>query len=161
MADVRTQPHQLQVHPQRQHEGGVKTLLPQRGPSATQVLAVVTGIPVGGTLMILAGLTLAGSVIGLMVAFPLFVIFSPIIVPAAIAVGLAVMGFLASGAIGLTGLSSMSWVLNYLSRAKEAVPEQIDYAKRRMAGVAGYVGSKTKDVGQSIETKAHEVQIST
>ena len=37
MADVRTHAHQVQVHPLRQHEGGIKVVYPQSGPSSTQV----------------------------------------------------------------------------------------------------------------------------
>ncbi|KAG7575559.1 Oleosin [Arabidopsis thaliana x Arabidopsis arenosa] len=158
MADVRTHSHQLQVHPQPQHEGGIKVLYPQSGPSSTQVLAVFVGVPVGGTLLTIAGLTLAGSVIGLMLAFPLFLIFSPVIVPAAFVIGLAMTGFLASGAIGLTGLSSMSWVLNYIRRAGEHIPEELEEAKQRLADMAEYVGQRTKDAGQTIEDKAHDVR---
>lgn len=123
-----------------------------------QVLAVIAGVPVGGTLLTLAGLTLAGSVIGLMLAFPLFLIFSPVIVPAAFVIGLAMTGFMASGAIGLTGLSSMSWVLNHIRRVRERMPDELEEAKQRLADMAEYVGQRTKDAGQTIEEKAHDVR---
>lgn len=123
-----------------------------------QVLALVAGVPVGGTLLTLAGLTLAGSVIGLMLAFPLLLIFSPVIVPAAFVIGLAMTGFFVSGAIGLTGLSSMSWVLNYVRRARDYMPEELEEAKQRLAEMAEYVGQRTKDAGQTIEDKAHDVR---
>ncbi|CAG7881906.1 unnamed protein product [Brassica rapa] len=158
MADVRTHAHQVQVHPLRQQEGGIKVVYPQSGPSSTQVLAVIAGVPVGGTLLTLAGLTLAGSVIGLMLAFPLFLIFSPVIVPAAFVIGLAMTGFMASGAIGLTGLSSMSWVLNHIRRVRERMPDELEEAKQRLADMAEYVGQRTKDAGQTIEEKAHDVR---
>lgn len=119
---------------------------------------MVAGVPVGGTLLTIAGLTLAGSVIGLMLAFPLFLIFSPVIVPAAFVIGLATTGFLASGAIGLTGLSSMSWVLNHIRRAGVNMPEELEGAKQRLADMAEYVGQRTKDAGQTIEDKAHDVR---
>ncbi|KFK37622.1 hypothetical protein AALP_AA3G007200 [Arabis alpina] len=166
MADVRTHSHQVQVHPLRQHEGGIKVVYPQSGtgtgtgtgPSSTQVLTVVAGVPVGGTLLLLAGLTLAGSVIGTILAFPLFLIFSPVIVPAAFLIGLAMAGFFTSGAIGLTGLSSMSWVLNFFRRARENLPEELEEAKQRLADMAEYVGQRTKDAGQTIEDRAQDVR---
>lgn len=108
----RLQPHQLQVHPR--YEGGMK--LADRGgggPSASKVLAVMASLPVGGTLLALAGFTLLMTVVGLAITTPLFIIFSPILLPAAIVVGLAVTGFLTSGAFGLTALSSLSWVIRY------------------------------------------------
>ncbi|XP_010528231.1 PREDICTED: oleosin 21.2 kDa-like [Tarenaya hassleriana] len=155
MADRDRERHMQVSHP---YEGGqgIKSILPERGPSSTQVLALLTGIPVGGTLLALAGLALAGSVIGLMIATPLFIIFSPVIVPAAITIGLAVTGFLSSGLFGLTGLSSISWVMNYLRGTRRSMPEQMEYAKRRMADVVGYTGQKTKDVGQTVQSKAQE-----
>lgn len=154
MADIRGQPHQVQVHPQHgRYEGGVKSLLPQRGPTTGQVLAVVTLLPVGGTLLALSGLALVGSLIGLAITTPLFIIFSPVLVPAVIGAFLAVTGFLSSGAFGLTGLSSLSWVLNAF---RQKAPEQLDYAKRRMQDAAITLGQKTKDVGQTIQAKAQE-----
>ncbi|XP_024007352.1 oleosin S2-2 [Eutrema salsugineum] len=129
-----------------------------RGPSTNQIVALIAGVPIGGSLLALAGLTLAGSVIGLMLSIPLFLLFSPVIVPAALTIGLAVTGILASGMFGLTGLSSVSWVLNYLRGTSDTVPEQLDYAKRRMADAVGYAGQKGKEMGQYVQDKAHEAR---
>ncbi|KAJ4834187.1 Oleosin 18.2 kDa [Turnera subulata] len=150
------QPHQVQVHPQR-YEGGLKGQ-PRAGggPSATKILAVVTLLPVGGGLLALAGMTFAGTLIGLCLATPVFLLFSPVIVPAALVLALAVTAFLASGAFGLTGVTSLSWVAKYLQAATHAVPESLDQAKRRMQDMAGFVGQKTKEMGQEIQRKAHE-----
>lgn len=151
----RPQPHQLQVHPQQRYDAGEKSLImSQRGPSASKVLAVLTMLPVGGTLLALAGITLTGTVIGLCVMTPLFIIFSPVIVPAALVLGLAITGFFASGAFGLTALSSLSWVLNCL---RQRTPEMADQAKKRVAGMAEFVGQKTKEAGQEVQTKAHDI----
>ncbi|KAI3463030.1 hypothetical protein Pfo_019693 [Paulownia fortunei] len=168
MADRdRPQPHQLQVHPQQQlrYEGGVKSLLPQKGPSAGQVLAIITLLPVGGSLLGLAGITLVGTLIGLAVATPIFVICSPVLVPAAILIAGAVTGFLTSGAFGLTGLSSLSWVFNSFRQATGQEP--LEYAKRRMQEgiiqvgektkqVGEMVGERTKQTGETMKTKAQE-----
>ncbi|CAA0820183.1 Cysteine-rich receptor-like protein kinase 42 [Striga hermonthica] len=156
MADRdRPQPHQIQIHPQPhygRYEGGAKSLLPQKGPSTGQILAVVALLPVTGTLLALAGLTLAGSLVGLAVATPLFVIFSPVLVPAAILAAGAVAAFMTSGAFGLTGLSSLSWVVNSFRQATGKEP--LDYAKQRLQEGTVYVGEKTKQVGETIKSKA-------
>ncbi|KAG9449784.1 hypothetical protein H6P81_009749 [Aristolochia fimbriata] len=142
------------------HQAGesLKNILPDKGPSSSQILAVITLFPVGGILLTLSGLTLAASVVGLLLAIPVFLIFSPVLVPAAIVLGLAVTGFLTSGAFGITGLSSLSWIVNYFrsGRGKMMVPEQLEHAKRRMGDAAGHVGQRAKDVGQTIQSKAHE-----
>ncbi|KAK9117239.1 hypothetical protein Sjap_016186 [Stephania japonica] len=111
-------------------------------PSTSQVLAVVTMVPVGGVLLTLSGLTFAGSLIGLALTTPLFVIFSPVIVPAAIAIALAVTGFLVSGAFGITALSSMTYIVNYLRGA--------------LSSVASQMGQKTKELGQGMQRQAPE-----
>ena len=126
------------------------------GPSTSQIVALITLVPLSGTLLFLAGLTLLGSIIGLCVTTPLFILFSPVIVPAVLLLGLAVTGFLSSGAFGLTGVSSLSRVVTYLRQAGHNVPDDLDYAKRRVADMAAYAGQKTKDAGQTIENKARE-----
>lgn len=55
-------------------------------------------------LLVLAGITLGGSAVGLAVTTPLFVIFSPILVPATIATTLLTTGFTTSGGLGMVAL---------------------------------------------------------
>ncbi|KAL6587457.1 hypothetical protein OROMI_000435 [Orobanche minor] len=167
MADMRDrpQPHQIHVHTQPQHryEGGLKDLRPNKGPSAAKILAVATLLPIGGSLLGLAGIILAGTLIGLAVATPLFVIFSPVLVPAAILLAGSVTGFLTSGAFGLTGLSSFSWVFNSfrqatgqepLEYARKSLQEGIIQVGEKTKQVGEMVGEKTKQTGEAIKTKA-------
>lgn len=156
MAD-RPHPHQLHVHPQQRYEGGFKA--GQRGgagPSKGKILAVVTLLPVGGSLLGLSGLTLAASVTGLAVVTPIFLLCSPVLVPAALVAGLVLAGLFISGLFGLTGLTSLTWVLKYFRQAGASVPQQLDEAKRRMQDVAVTVGQKPKEMGQAIQQKAQE-----
>ncbi|XP_039064873.1 oleosin 18.2 kDa-like [Hibiscus syriacus] len=141
MAEIRdrNQPHQVHVRPQYRYDnpagvgyGGGGKNYHSGGPSATQILAVLTLLPVGGSLLALSGLTLAGTVIGLLVATPVFLLFSPILVPAVIAISMAVTGFLSSGAFGLTGLSSLNYVLNRLRYATGTEQMDLEEARKRM-----------------------------
>lgn len=140
MGDRQQQPPQAQQ--QRPYDGG-------GGVSVTKVLAVVTLLPVGGTLLALSGMTLIGTLIVLALATPVFVIFSPVIVPAAAVIGLAVLAFLTSGALGLTGLSSMSCFAGYLRDAAMALPRSLDQVKMSMLEAAGQAGQKARDAAQS------------
>lgn len=88
-------------------------------PTTSQVLAIVTLLPVGGTLLGLAAITFIGTVICLAVTAPLFIIFSPVIVPAALAIGLVVAGVIASEAFGISGLSSLSRLLSLFMQTTE------------------------------------------
>ncbi|GAA0184886.1 hypothetical protein LIER_32174 [Lithospermum erythrorhizon] len=148
---------------QPEHHTDIGQTLREKSPSGTQILAVVTLFPLGGALMCLAGLILAGTLIGLAVSTPLFILFSPILVPAVLTIGLAVTGFLTSGAFGITALSSLSWIINYMRGGKgqhigQMVQGQgqsyIEQAKRGVRDTAGYIGQKTKDVGQKTQEAA-------
>ncbi|CAI9272771.1 unnamed protein product [Lactuca saligna] len=163
MATNDRHPHQVQVHtiqhPRYEHGGNKSSFFTdQEGPSKSKIFAVMALLPVGGILLGLAGITFVGTMIGLAIATPIFIIFSPIIVPAVLTIGLAVAGFLTSGTFGLTGLSSLSFLVNSLRQVTgSTVPEQIDYAKRRVQDMVEYTGQKTKEVGQTIQDKAHEI----
>lgn len=133
------------------HPEGLKGFLPEKGPSKSQVLAVVAVFPVGGLLLILSGVTLTASVIGLAFATPLFLLFSPVLVPAAIAIGVAVTGFLASGAFGLTGLSSLSCFMEDVRRLVSKASEQLEQKRQRMPEAAGLVGQRTKEATQGTQ----------
>ncbi|KAK9198089.1 hypothetical protein WN944_013272 [Citrus x changshan-huyou] len=145
MAESRQTQHYQQQ--QQQPSDAIKGMLPERTPSKSQLLAVVTLLPVGGTLLLLSGLTLAGTLTCLALATPLFIICSPVLVPAALVTGLAIAGFLTSGAFGITALSSFSWMASFLRRMR--APGQ---AKRRVLDTAG--GQKVRETAQMTQQKA-------
>ncbi|KAG4390597.1 hypothetical protein AAZX31_05G004400 [Glycine max] len=173
MAEVRSQqqqPQHVQVHATTthtpQHHGGeggsgILNLIPEMSLTGSQLLALLAGVPLGAMLLLLSGISLIASLLGLAVATPLFIFFSPLLVPAAFAIGMAVTAVLAAGACGLAGLVLFSWVVNYLRQMPRGttmmtvLPEQ---AKRHVADMAEYVGQKTKEVGQDIQTRAHHAQ---
>lgn len=94
-------------HPQAREES-------MEEPKAHKVVKAATAVTAGGSLLLLSGLTLAGTVIGLAVATPLVVIFSPVLVPAAFFVFLIISGFLASGGFGVAAISVLSWIYKYV-----------------------------------------------
>ncbi|XWS60047.1 hypothetical protein CRYUN_Cryun07bG0000400 [Craigia yunnanensis] len=148
---------QNQQHRQQQHQtDNLKNFSQENGPSRSKVLAVVTLLPVGGTLLLLAGLSLIGTLVGLTIATPIFLIFSPVLVPAALVIAGSIAGFLISGAFGIIGLSSLSWIANYLRRMRGSMSQQLDQAKRRSQDTAGYLGQRTRDVGQKIQNRNQE-----
>ncbi|XP_071704065.1 oleosin-like [Rutidosis leptorrhynchoides] len=144
----------------RYDQSGNRIPYPQQhhqGPSSSKVMAIMALLPIGAILLGLSGITLIATIIGLAVATPLFVIFSPVIVPAVLTVALAVTGFMTAGMFSLTGLSSLSYLVNMLRQSTPSVPEQMDYVKGRLQDVGEYTGQKTKEMGQSIQNRAHEM----
>lgn len=90
-----------------------QTQLQSRQPRSHQVVKAATAVTAGGSLLVLSGLTMAGTVIALTIATPLLVICSPVLVPAVITVSLLIMGFLASGGFGVAAISVLSWIYRY------------------------------------------------
>ncbi|ESQ43456.1 hypothetical protein EUTSA_v10015754mg [Eutrema salsugineum] len=107
-------------------------------PKARQMVKAATAVTAGGSLLVLSGLTLAGTVIALTVATPLLVIFSPVLVPAMITVVLIITGFLASGGFGIAAITAFSWLYRHMTGA--GADQRIESARMKF----GSRGQDTK-----------------
>ncbi|KDP22471.1 hypothetical protein JCGZ_26302 [Jatropha curcas] len=129
-------------HPQSQHVG--------QQPRSHQVVKAATAVTAGGSLLVLSGLTLAGTVIALTVATPLLVIFSPVLVPAVITVCLIITGFLASGGFGVAAISVLSWIYRYVTGKHPPGAESLDQARLKLAGKAREMKDRAEQFGQHV-----------
>ncbi|PSS32444.1 Oleosin like [Actinidia chinensis var. chinensis] len=77
-------------------------------------------------------MTMAGTVIALALATPLLVIFSPVLVPAAISMCLLLTGFAASGGFGVAAVTVFSWMYRYLTGKQPPGSEQLDQARMKL-----------------------------
>ncbi|XP_028781774.1 oleosin 16.4 kDa-like [Neltuma alba] len=130
------------------------TVFPEKAPSSSQVLALSFLLPLGAFLLFVAAITGTGTVVGIALSTPLFVIFSPVLLPAAFLIGLAVAGFLTSGAFGVTAFSSFTWLANFLRRSR--LSEQLEYAKHRAEETIGHAAQSVKEAGETVLSKAQE-----
>ncbi|XP_059669728.1 oleosin Cor a 13-like [Cornus florida] len=121
---------------------------PQPTPTSHKVVKAATAATAGGSLLLLSGLTLAGTVIGITVATPLLVIFSPVLVPAMITVCLLVAGFLASGGFGVAAVTVLSWMYKYLTGRQPPGADQLDQARMKLASKAREMKDKAEQFGQ-------------
>lgn len=128
--------HQQQSQRQDQH------------PRSHQVVKAATAATAGGSLLVLSGLILVGTVIALTVVTPLFVIFSPVLVPAVIAVALIVAGFLASGGFGVAAVTVLSWIYRYVTGRQPPGAEQLDQARMKLASKAREMKDRAEQFGQ-------------
>ncbi|MFQ6642859.1 hypothetical protein Gotur_018314 [Gossypium turneri] len=126
-------------------------------PSSRQVAKFLTASTLGATLLFLSGLTLTGTVIALIIATPLMVIFSPVLVPAGITIFLVTTGFLFSGGCGVAALTALSWIYNYVQGKHPPGADQLDYARNKLASTARDMTEKAKEYGQYVQHKAQEV----
>lgn len=112
-------------------------------PLSRQLVKAATAATAGGSLLVLSGLTLAATVVALTIATPLLVIFSPVLVPAAVTAFLVASGFLASGGFGVAAFSVLSWIYRYVTGKRPVGAEQLD-AREKVAGKARDVKDKAQ-----------------
>ncbi|KAM0855321.1 hypothetical protein ACQ4PT_049849 [Festuca glaucescens] len=114
----------------------------QNQPVAVTLGKAVAAAAAAGSMLFLSALALTGTVVALVVATPVMVIFSPVLVPAAIAVALLATGFVSSGALGAAAMGVLSWMYRYLSHGSSSPPgaDKVDHA------------------GSKLDSKAHEVK---
>ncbi|XP_051186778.1 oleosin 16 kDa-like [Lolium perenne] len=118
-----------------------------QGQGQNQAVAVTLGKGVAaaaaaGSMLFLSALALTGTVVALVIATPVMVIFSPVLVPAAIAVALLTTGFVSSGALGAAAMGVLAWMYRYLSRGSSSPPGS----------------DKVDHTGAKLDSKAHEVK---
>ncbi|XP_010555609.1 PREDICTED: oleosin Bn-III-like [Tarenaya hassleriana] len=117
-------------------------------PKSRQMVKAATAVTAGGSLLVLSGLTLAGTVIALTVATPLLVIFSPVLVPAVITVALLVTGFLASGGFGIAAITVFSWIYRYVTGRHPPGADKLDSARLKLASKAQEMKDRAQQFGQ-------------
>ncbi|XP_020212629.1 oleosin 16 kDa [Cajanus cajan] len=125
-------------------------------PPSRQTVKFITAATIGISLLLLSGLVLTGTVIGLVIATPLLVIFSPILVPAAFVLFLVAAGFLFSGGCGVAAIAALSWIYNYVAGNHPAGSDTFDYAKGYLADKARDVKERAKDYGSYAQGKLQE-----
>ncbi|CAI9768246.1 unnamed protein product [Fraxinus pennsylvanica] len=120
----------------------------QQQTRSHQVVKAATAATAGGSLLVLSGLTLAGTVIALTLATPLLVIFSPVLVPAALTIFLIGSGLLASGGFGVAAISVLSWIYRYVTGKHPPGADHLDYAKTKLGTKAREMKDKADQFGQ-------------
>ncbi|THU66575.1 hypothetical protein C4D60_Mb05t15590 [Musa balbisiana] len=116
----------------------------RQGEQQQVVVKAVVAAVAGMSLLVLSGLTLAWTVITLAVATPLLLIFSPVLVPAAIVVLLLAAGFLGSGALGVAALAVLWWMYKDLTGKQPPGVELLEQVRQRLV-------SKARDIRESLQ----------
>ncbi|XP_057519547.1 oleosin Ara h 10.0102-like [Amaranthus tricolor] len=135
-----------------------KQFLEEKSITTSNIIAFLIVFPLGLFLLGLSGITFIGSLFSMAITGPLFILFSPVIVPALLTIGLAVMGFLSSGACGLMGLSAFSWIINFFRSYRSGGDEgwSVGGVSQWAREKAGDMGQKVKDMGQYVADKARD-----
>ncbi|XP_078431356.1 oleosin family protein [Wolffia australiana] len=127
------------------------------GQGTRQTVKFLTAATIGTGLLVLSGLTMTVTVVGLVLATPVMVLFSPVLVPAGIVVALAAGGFFFSGGFGVAALSALAWIYNYVTGKHPLGADQLDSARLKLMSTARDVKERAKEYGHYVQNKAHEV----
>ncbi|KAI5083710.1 hypothetical protein GOP47_0003453, partial [Adiantum capillus-veneris] len=130
----------------REHAHGLLHRLKEHSPGPLGWLGIIVG---GG---ILATIT----VISLIVLTPVFIFFSPILVPLGFVLFLCAAGLLTAGGAALATVTAISWVYKYFKGRHPPGAEQVDYAVRQLQETAEHVKHKARDLGGQIQSKGQE-----
>ncbi|KAL4296848.1 hypothetical protein GQ457_12G031450 [Hibiscus cannabinus] len=129
----------------------------ESAPSSRKAVKFLTATTLVQTLIFLSGLVLTGTVIALVMATPVMVLFSPILVPSGIVIFLVITGLLFSGGCGVAAITALSWIYNYMQGKHPRGADQLDHARIMLASMARGVTEKAKEYGQYVQHKAREV----
>ncbi|KAK9941112.1 hypothetical protein M0R45_017739 [Rubus argutus] len=129
----------------------------QQASGTVVLVASVTGLAVGGSLVGLMGLSFLASLTLLLVSSPLLLLFSPLLLFAGIVFVGVLTGFAAAATIALTGISTLGWIY------EEFGGQRLLGFGGGSGGMAGRVKEQSKDWagylqhGNEADTKPHGV----
>ncbi|CAK9217155.1 unnamed protein product [Sphagnum troendelagicum] len=119
----------------------------QNAPNSRQVLGLVTLLLAGGLLLLLGGLALTGTTITALLATPVLIFFSPILIPLAVVAFFTIGGLLGAGTFGVAVLSVISWAYNYYKGRHPFGADQVDDVRQRLSETASQIKEKAHGYG--------------
>ncbi|XP_043698043.1 oleosin G-like [Telopea speciosissima] len=160
MADRHSSPGQAQRPTARAATGGgggtFLRKLQVHAPNSTQLMGFLTLMISGSILLLLTGLTLSASVLGLIFITPLILLTSPIWVPAGTLLLIGVSGFLSMCGFGVAVVAGLSWMYKYLRGRHPPGSDSLDYARRRLADTAYHVKDYAREYGGYLHSRVKD-----
>ncbi|XP_061365202.1 oleosin G [Gastrolobium bilobum] len=130
--------------------------LQEHSPNSTQLAGLLTLLVTGSILLLLTGLTVAGTIMGLIFFSPLIIVSSPIWVPAGTLLFLATAGFLSMCGFGLVLVASVSWMYRYFRGLHPPGSDRVDYARNRIYDTASHVKDYAREYGGYLQSKVKD-----
>ncbi|XP_027121374.1 oleosin G-like [Coffea arabica] len=162
MADHQASPGQPQwpPRPTTTSTAGATTLflrkMHEHAPNSTQLIGFLTLVISGGILLLLTGLTLTATVLGLIFFAPLIIISSPIWVPAGSILFVIIAGLLSFFGFGVAAMAAFSWLYRYFRGFHPPGSDRVDYARSRIANTASQVKDYAREYGGYLHGKVKD-----
>lgn len=130
--------------------------LNEHAPNSTQLIGIMTFIVSGSILLLLTGITVAATVLGLIFFAPLILISSPIWVPIGTFLFLITAGFLTMCGFGVAVVAGLSWTYRYFRGLNPPGSGRVDYARSRIYDTASHVKDYAREYGGYLQGKAKD-----
>ncbi|KZV39399.1 oleosin 1-like [Dorcoceras hygrometricum] len=130
--------------------------LRQHAPNSTQLVGLATLVISGGILLLLTGLTLTVTVLGLIFFTPMILISCPIWFPLGTLLFIAVAGFLSFFGFGVAAAAAASWLYRYFRGFNPPGSDRVDYARTRIADTASHVKDCAREYGGYLHGKVKD-----
>lgn len=154
-----TSPQTQRAPPPRQPATTSATFLRKlqdHAPNSTQLAGLFTLLVTGSILLLLTGLTVAGTVLALIFFSPLIILSSPIWVPAGTLLFLFVAGFLSMCGFGVVVVAVLSWMYRYFRGLHPPGSDRVDYARNRIYDTASHVKDYAREYGGYLQSKVKD-----
>ncbi|KAK4256023.1 hypothetical protein QN277_008944 [Acacia crassicarpa] len=145
--------------PQPPHPHNSSTFLQRlhhHAPNSIQLIGLLTLLITGSVLLLLTGLTVAGTVLGLIFFAPLIIISSPIWVPVGTVLFMVAAGFLSICGFGVVFVAVLSWMYRYFRGMNPPGSDRIDYARNRIYDTASHVKDYAREYGGYLQSKVKD-----
>ncbi|RXH94370.1 hypothetical protein DVH24_024054 [Malus domestica] len=134
MADRHQNPTQTQQAPRPSPNNPTNSSIFLRklqghAPNSTQLFSFLTLLVFGVILLLLTGLTVTATVLGLVICTPIIIISSPIWVPLGAILVLTVGFFVFMCGFGAATVAGLSWMYRYFKGMHSPGSDRVDYAR--------------------------------
>ncbi|KAI3673287.1 hypothetical protein L6452_39404 [Arctium lappa] len=128
----------------------------QHSLNSTQLMGILTLIISGGILLLLTGVTITVTVIGLIFFAPIILLTSPIWIPVGALLFVVIAGFLCVCGMGLAAAATVSWLYKYFRGLHPVGSDRVDYARSRLADTASHVKDYAREYGEYFQGKVKD-----
>ncbi|KAL2632409.1 hypothetical protein R1flu_017095 [Riccia fluitans] len=118
---------------QAQH---MKERIQEQAPNQRQLIGAVTIMTIIVLLTTVGGLLMGGLALGAAVLTPVFLFFSPVLVPVGTVLFIGIAGLLSAAGFTLAGFSSVRWLYQYFKGRHPVGSDKVDAAKNCIVDTA-------------------------
>eukprot|EP00249_Psilotum_nudum_P032216 c47474_g1_i1 orf=99-530(+) len=112
-----------------------------------QVFGIIVLLITGGIVVFLVGLLAIGGLFALILFSPLFIIFSPVLVPLG---GFLFLTTAVPLGLGVASIFAISWIYNYVEGRPPVGAEQFHHARLRVLDAASRIKHRAEEYGSTL-----------